>query len=94
LEYVSSDPATRQCAIIDPVLDFDEKSGSVATTSADAILRYVAEQNLTVQWILVTDIQTASQAAEALREKVCFECCSESADEFYEKIVTARKTTR
>ncbi|WP_419758908.1 bifunctional sulfur transferase/dioxygenase Blh [Acidisoma sp.] len=54
VQYVASDPATRQCAIIDPVLDFDEKSGSVATTSADAILRYVAEEKLTVQWILDT----------------------------------------
>ncbi len=54
VQYVVSDPATRQCAIIDPVLDFDEKSGSVATTSADAILRTVAEEKLTVQWILDT----------------------------------------
>ena len=54
VQYVVSDPATGQCAIIDPVLDFDEKSGSVATTSADAILRYVAEEKLTVQWILDT----------------------------------------
>ena len=54
VQYVVSDPATGQCAIIDPVLDFDERSGSVATTSADAILRYVAEEKLTVQWILDT----------------------------------------
>ena len=54
VQYVASDPATSQCAIIDPVLDFDEKSGSVATTSADAILRYIAEEKLTVQWILDT----------------------------------------
>jgi uncharacterized protein (TIGR01244 family) len=54
VQYVVSDPATSQCAIIDPVLDFDEKSGSVAMTSADAILRYVAEEKLTVQWILDT----------------------------------------
>ena len=54
VQYVVSDPATSQCAIIDPVLDFDEKSGSVATTSADAILRYVAAEKLTVQWILDT----------------------------------------
>ena len=54
IQYVVSDPATRACAIIDPVLDFDEKSGSVATRSADAILAYIAEQGLKVEWILDT----------------------------------------
>lgn len=54
LQYVVSDPATKACAIIDPVLDFDEKSGSTATRSADAILAYIAAQGLTVEWILDT----------------------------------------
>src|SRR6185369_16322528 len=54
IQYVVSDPATKACAIIDPVLDFDEKSGSVATRSADAILAYVAEMGLKVEWILDT----------------------------------------
>jgi glyoxylase-like metal-dependent hydrolase (beta-lactamase superfamily II) len=54
IQYVVSDPATNAAAIIDPVLDFDEKSGSVATRSADAILAYITEQNLSVEWILDT----------------------------------------
>lgn len=54
IQYVVADPATRACAIVDPVLDFDEKSGSVATGSADAILSHVAENRLTVEWILDT----------------------------------------
>ncbi len=54
IQYVVSDPATKACAIIDPVLDFDEKSGSVATRSADAILAHIAEQGLKVDWILDT----------------------------------------
>jgi glyoxylase-like metal-dependent hydrolase (beta-lactamase superfamily II) len=54
IQYVISDPASKACAIIDPVLDFDEKSGSVATRSADAILAYVAEQGLKVEWVLDT----------------------------------------
>lgn len=28
IQYVAFDPETRDCVIIDPVLDFDEKSGS------------------------------------------------------------------
>jgi uncharacterized protein (TIGR01244 family) len=54
IQYVVSDPATRRCAIIDPVLDFDEKSGSTGTASADAILAYVAREGLGVDWILDT----------------------------------------
>ncbi|MGC4024550.1 MAG: MBL fold metallo-hydrolase [Mesorhizobium sp.] len=54
VQYVVSDTATGKCAIIDPVLDYDEKSGSTATTNADAILKYIAEHGLSVQWILDT----------------------------------------
>ena len=54
VQYVVADPATGKCAIVDPVLDFDEKSGAVATTNADAILDYVREQGFTVEWILDT----------------------------------------
>jgi glyoxylase-like metal-dependent hydrolase (beta-lactamase superfamily II) len=51
---VVSDPASRSCALIDPVLDYDEKSGAVATASADALLAFVREHDLTVEWILDT----------------------------------------
>lgn len=53
-QYIVSDPATKKCAIIDPVLDFDEKSGSMATTNADALLALVADRGLSVEWILDT----------------------------------------
>lgn len=54
IQYVVADPATGKCAIIDPVLDFDEKSGSTATRNADAILDHIAAKNLSVEWILDT----------------------------------------
>lgn len=54
IQYVVSDPETRDCVIIDPVLDFDEKSGSTGTGHADAILSYVAENNLKIAYILDT----------------------------------------
>jgi glyoxylase-like metal-dependent hydrolase (beta-lactamase superfamily II) len=54
VQYVVADPATRSCAIIDPVLDFDEKSGSTATRSADALLRHVEDKGYRLQWILDT----------------------------------------
>src|SRR5690606_9159342 len=54
VQYVVSDPKTKRCAIIDPVLDYDEKSGSTGTMNADALLDYVKEQGLAVEWILDT----------------------------------------
>lgn len=54
VQYVVSDPQAKVCAIIDPVLDFDEKSGATATGNADAILDYVWSQGLSVEWIFDT----------------------------------------
>jgi len=54
VSYVVADNATCQAAVIDPVLDFDFKSGRTSTRSADALLGHLREQRLTVQWILET----------------------------------------
>lgn len=42
------------CAIIDPVLDYDPKSGRTHTASADKVIEYVRANDLKVQWILET----------------------------------------
>jgi glyoxylase-like metal-dependent hydrolase (beta-lactamase superfamily II) len=52
--YVVVDEATRQAAIVDPVLDFDPKSGRTSTTSAQQVLDHIREQALDVRWILDT----------------------------------------
>ncbi len=54
ISYVVWDHATRRAAIIDPVLDFDFKSGHTGTASADALLAYVRSESLEVEWILET----------------------------------------
>lgn len=54
VQYVVSDQASGDCVIIDPVLDFDEKSGATATRSADALLDYIRRQGLRVTRILDT----------------------------------------
>ena len=54
IQYVVTDPLTRKCAIIDPVLDFDEKSGRVSSANADRILDFVRSESLAVEWILDT----------------------------------------
>ena len=52
--YVVADPATAQAAIIDPVLDFDAKSGRVTHASAQKLLECVREHGLQVRWLLET----------------------------------------
>jgi glyoxylase-like metal-dependent hydrolase (beta-lactamase superfamily II) len=54
VSYVVSDDANQAAAIIDPVLDFDFKSGRTGTKAADVVLAYVQARHLTVQWILET----------------------------------------
>lgn len=54
IQYVVADPETRDCVIIDPVLDYDEKAGRTWTENADRILGYISEMGYRVQWILDT----------------------------------------
>ena len=54
VSYVVWDHATRRAAIIDPVLDYDFKSGHTGTASADRILAYLAQHDLQIDWILET----------------------------------------
>ena len=70
VQYVVSDPATGKCAIIDPVHDFDEKSGATATHHADELLAYVEEKGLEVEWVLDTHPHADHfSAARYLKEK-------------------------
>ena len=52
--YVVSDAASPRAAVIDPVLDYDFKSGHTSSTSADQVLAYLTEHALQVDWILET----------------------------------------
>lgn len=56
ISYVVSDPGSRAAAVIDPVLDFDVKSGRTATDSADRVLAFVRERGLQVDWLLETHV--------------------------------------
>lgn len=52
--YVVSDEEAGRAAIIDPVLDYDPKSGRTSTASADKVLAYLSAHRLQVDWILET----------------------------------------
>ena len=53
-QYVVIDEATRKAALIDIVRDFDPASARVGDETAQKILDFVREQDLTVEWILDT----------------------------------------
>ena len=56
ISYVVRDPTGRSCAIIDSVLDFDYASGRTGTTSADAIIKFIEKQDLSVEWLLESHV--------------------------------------
>ena len=66
VSYLVSDPATRAAAVIDPVLDFDAASGTIATRSADRILSAADEQGLRIEWVLETHVHADHLSAAAL----------------------------
>lgn len=52
--HVVFDRVGGRAAIVDPVLDFDPASGRTRHDSADAVIAFVREQGLAVDWILET----------------------------------------
>lgn len=52
--YVVYDRPGGACAIVDPVLDYDPRSGRTRTHGADQVIAFVQAHGLQVQWILET----------------------------------------
>ncbi len=70
VSYLVADPATREAAVIDPVLDYDPRSGKIATTSADALLAAAQGIGLKIVWILETHAHADHlSAAQYLKAK-------------------------
>jgi len=54
VSYLVWDPATLEGAVIDPVLDWDNRSGTADTAFADRLLAAAAEEGVTIRWVLET----------------------------------------
>jgi glyoxylase-like metal-dependent hydrolase (beta-lactamase superfamily II) len=54
VSYLVSDPATKKGAVIDPVLDYDHRSGAASVKSPDAILATAREAGIDIEWVLET----------------------------------------
>lgn len=71
ISYVVSDPSSKQCAIIDSVLDYNANAASTSTASADVLIDYVRQQGLSVQWLLETHVHADHlSAAPYLQEQL------------------------
>jgi glyoxylase-like metal-dependent hydrolase (beta-lactamase superfamily II) len=54
VSYLVADPATKEAAVIDPVLDYDPNAGEVDTRSVEAILNKAAAEGYRIVWTLET----------------------------------------
>lgn len=54
IQYICADPSTKKAALIDVVWNFDPKHYRTDCGSMDQVLRIVAEQGLSVEWVLDT----------------------------------------
>src|SRR5688572_24922037 len=71
ISYVVHEHAGRRAAVIDPVLDYDPKSGHTSTRSVDRLLAHVASEKLHVDWILETHAHADHLSAAChVRERV------------------------
>lgn len=56
VSYIVLDQVTKQCALVDSVLDYDPKSGRTSHASADRLVERVRELGASVQWLLETHV--------------------------------------
>ena len=71
VSYVVTDPATKNAAIIDSVMDFDYASGTIRYDHADMIIEYVTTQKLDVEWLIETHVHADHlSAAPYIQQKL------------------------
>ena len=69
--HVVADEITKKCAVIDSVMDWNNKNYTTDTVSADEIVKYVKENSLEVEWILETHMHADHlSAAQYLKERL------------------------
>jgi glyoxylase-like metal-dependent hydrolase (beta-lactamase superfamily II) len=63
--YVVVDEATKSCAIIDPVLDYDAPSGRTSHGAADQVMAFIRNAELRTEYILETHAHADHMSAAA-----------------------------
>ncbi|MGO9543372.1 MAG: MBL fold metallo-hydrolase [Rhodomicrobium sp.] len=71
ISYVVRDPASKACAVIDPVLDFDYAAGRIGFQSADRMIEYIRKHGLKLEWLIETHAHADHlSAAPYIQEKL------------------------
>ncbi|MEL6680788.1 MAG: MBL fold metallo-hydrolase, partial [Pseudomonadota bacterium] len=56
ISYVVQDPESAACAVIDPVMEFDQAAGRLTYRSADEIIAFIRANDLKLDWIIETHV--------------------------------------
>lgn len=56
ISYVVKDPGSSACAIVDSVLDIDYAAGHITYVHADAIISFIKEHHLSLEWLIETHV--------------------------------------
>ncbi len=76
VSYLVWDPATKDAAVVDPVLDFDHRSGEANVKAADAILAAAAKLGLKIGRVLETHVHADHlSAAPYIKQKTGAPVC-------------------
>ena len=76
VSYLVWDPATKDAAVVDPVLDFDHKSGEANVKAADALLAEAARLGLKIGRVLETHVHADHlSAAPYIKQKTGAPVC-------------------
>jgi len=76
VSYLVWDPATKDAAVVDPVLDFDHRSGEADVKAADAILAEAARLALKIGRVLETHVHADHlSAAPYIKQKTGAPVC-------------------
>ena len=71
ISYVVQDPNSRAAAIVDSVMDIDYAAGRISYEHADAIISFVRNNGLEVEWLIETHVHADHlSAAPYLQERL------------------------
>jgi glyoxylase-like metal-dependent hydrolase (beta-lactamase superfamily II) len=71
ITYIVFDTVTKKSAVIDSVLDYNQKNVTTSTVLADKVIKYVTQNNLHNEWILETHMHADHISASTyLQEKI------------------------
>lgn len=69
ISYVVYDKFSKECAVIDSVLDFDYSSGSIDYLNAENIISFVEKKNLSLIWLIETHVHADHLSAAPYIQK-------------------------